>query len=69
MLNTAPHLQIAGVAAGEQKRVAAEDLEDPASKERASAVVLGTSRELSMVLKGENKGLRTCNAVGIKKTS
>ena len=58
---------MAGVAGGGQKRVAAEDLEGPASKERASAAVIGTGSELSVVLKGEDKRLRTCNAVVIKR--
>ena len=43
---------MAGVAGGGQKRLAAEDLEGLASKERASTAVIGIGSELSVVLKG-----------------
>ena len=45
---------MAGVAVGGQKRAAAEDLQGPASKERASTAVVRTGSELSVMLKGED---------------
>ena len=55
-----------GVTSGGQKRAASEALAGPVSKE-SSTVGAGLGGELSVILKGEEKVLRNCNAYVIQR--